>query len=173
MISACNNKVSLNTSSPNLQLDNGVLLYNNHPFNGNLIDYHHDGGIKSDIQYVDGRKNGYEKHWFSDESLAVERYYTKGLKTGIHKAYWKSGFLKFEYHFNEKGEYHGNVKEWYKTNILYRDFNYINGKEAGKQRLWKSNGTIKANYEVVNGERFGLIGLKKCKTVTVNSTEVK
>ena len=45
-------------------------------------------------------------------------------------------------------------------------FNYINGKEAGKQLLLKSNGNIKANYEVVNGERFGLIGLKKCYTVT-------
>ena len=39
--------------------------------------------------------------------------------------------------------------------------------------MWKDDGTIKANYEVVNGERFGLIGLKKCYTVTVNEDEVK
>jgi antitoxin component YwqK of YwqJK toxin-antitoxin module len=53
------------------------------------------------------------------------------------------------------------------------DFNYKNGKETGSQRLWKPDGSIKANYEVVNGERFGLIGLKKCYTVTVDKNEIK
>ena len=34
--------------------------------------------------------------------------------------------------------------------------------------LWDLNGNIKANYEVINGERYGLIGLKKCFTVFDN-----
>ena len=75
--------------------------------------------------------------------------------------------------FNEKGEFHGVVKEWYKSGQIFRDFNYAEGKELGSQRMWKNDGTLKANYEVVNGERFGLIGLKKCYTVTVDSVEVK
>ena len=45
--------------------------------------------------------------------------------------------------------------------VTFRDFNYINSKETGSQKLWYETGKIKANYEVINGERFGLIGLKK------------
>ena len=51
-------------------------------------------------------------------------------------------------------------------------FNYKKGKESGSQRLWKTDGSIKANYDVVNGERFGLIGLKKCYQVTVGNDTV-
>ena len=79
----------------------------------------------------------------------------------------------FEYHFNKKGEFHGIVKEWYKSGQIFRDFNYFAGKELGRQRMWKYDGTIKANYEVVNRDRFGLIGLKKCYTVTVNKDEIE
>ena len=39
--------------------------------------------------------------------------------------------------------------------------------------MWKYDGTIQANYEVVNRDRFGLIGLKKCYTVTVNKDEIE
>ena len=47
-------------------------------------------------------------------------------------------------------------------------FHYKNGKEVGSQRLWKADGSIKANYEVVGGERFGLIGLKKCYNMDIS-----
>ncbi|NMH86696.1 hypothetical protein HHX25_04215 [Flavivirga sp. Y03] len=163
----------LKASDPNLQLDNGVLLYKNTAFTGNLQTYYVSGNLKSDIEYVAGRKEGYEKHWFENGSKSMERLYIKGVKSGVHKAWWNDTILKFEYHFNEKGEYHGIVREWYETKQLYRDFNYVNGKEVGRQRLWKPDGTIKANYEVVGDERFGLIGLKKCYTVTTNSDEIK
>ena len=114
-----------------------MLFYKDEPFNGNLVTYYSDKNLKSQIQYKNGRKEGYEKHWFLDNRLSIERYYTNGLKTSIHKAWWEDG------------------------------------KEIGSQRLWKIDGTIKANYKVVNEERFGLIGLKKCYTVTVGSDEVK
>lgn len=165
--------IELNATNANLTLKNGILYYNETPFSGNLVMYQNDGKLTSDIQYTKGKKHGYEKHWYEDQTLAVERYYTENIKTGIHKAWWNDKTLKFVYHFNSQGAYHGNVKEWYKTGQLFRDFNYENGKEVGSQQLWKSNGNIKANYEVVGGERFGLIGLKKCYTVTVNSDEVK
>ncbi len=163
----------LEASDSNLQLDNGVLLYKGIPFTGNLHTYYVGKNLKSDIEYDAGRKQGYEKHWFENGSKSMERYYIKGIKSGVHKAWWNDTILKFEYHFNEKGEYHGMVREWYETKQLYRDFNYVKGKEVGSQRLWKADGTIKANYEVVRGERFGLIGLKKCYTVTTNSNEIK
>ena len=160
-------------SDKNLKLDNGVLLYNETPFEGQLVSYYEAEKLKSKIEYAGGKKHGYEKQWYDSGNKLIERFYKKGFKTGIHKSWWTDGKQKFEYHFNEKGEFHGVVKEWYKSGKIFRDFNYVDGKEVGSQRLWKFDGTIKANYEVVNGERFGLIGLKKCYTVTTNSYEIK
>ncbi len=157
----------------NLKLDNGVLLYNEIHFEGILVSYFEAEKVKSKIEYVNGKKHGYEKQWYKNGSKSIERFYKEGFKTGIHKSWWEDGTPKFEYHFNEKGEFHGVVKEWYKSGQIFRDFNYVAGKELGSQRMWKNDGTLKANYEVINGERFGLIGLKKCYTVTVNSNEVK
>ncbi len=173
---SCNSvhdNVIIDASNPNIKLNNGVVYYNNIPFSGDLITHYQNKLLKSDIEYISGKKHGFEKHWNIDSDLVVERNYLKGKKAGIHRAWWNNGNLKFEYHFNEKGEYNGSVKEWYETGQLFKAFNYENGKEKGSQKLWYEDGRIKANYEVVNSERFGLIGLKKCYQVTVGSDEIK
>ena len=69
------------------------------------------------------------------------------------------------YVFDNNGRYNGKVEEWYVNGQKLREFNYTEGLENGKQKLWDLDGNIKANYEVINGERYGLIGLKKCFTV--------
>ncbi|WP_298345326.1 hypothetical protein [uncultured Algibacter sp.] len=163
----------LDVSNKHLNLNNGILEFNKKPFTGKIVSSFIDGQLQSEVFYKDGLKEGKEKQWNIDGALVVERLYAEGIKTGIHKSWWDNGNLKFEYHFNSKGEFHGMVKEWYADGLLLMDFNYKNGKETGSQRLWKPDGSIKANYEVVNGERFGLIGLKKCYTVTVDKNEIK
>lgn len=175
MILSCkysNDDLVIEDTNAELELVNGVLLFKDKPFDG-LLEAHYDSGkVKSQINYSRGKKEGLETILHENDSIFSKRFYNKGLKTGIHKSWWENGHPKFVYHFNSQGEYNGNVKEWYASGILFRDFNYVNGKETGIQRLWYETGKIKANYEVINGERFGLIGLKKCYQVTVGSDEV-
>ncbi len=174
LVSCSERKIqSLDVSNKHLKLNNGVLEFSGKPFTGVLTDTFSNGRLQSALSYSLGRKEGEEKQWFENGQLAVERFYSKGKKIGIHRAWWDNGQLKFAYHFNNKGEFHGNVKEWSRDGMLFRDFNYEKGKESGRQRLWKLNGNIKSNYEVVNGERFGLIGLKKCYTVTDGRDKIK
>ncbi|WP_394748907.1 toxin-antitoxin system YwqK family antitoxin [Spongiimicrobium salis] len=156
------------TDHPDLNLINGTLFLRNTSFDGHLVDYYDEDSLKSLTVFKNGRKNGVEKHWNANGTLAVERYYRNGIKVGRHRGRYLNGQLQFEYFFNDEGRYHGSNKEWYATGQLARDFNFVNGHEVGLQRLWKINGNIRANYEVRNGERFGLIGLKKCNTLTVN-----
>ena len=175
ILTGCNqltNYPKISASNPNLVLKNGILYYNEVPLEGRLVTNFDRKTPKSEIAYRIGRKNGKEMRWHADGSLAMERFYTNGYKTGIHKAWWQNGKAKFTYHFNDKGEYNGTVKEWYISGQPYRSFNYVNGQEKGSQRLWKKDGSIKANYEVRDGDRFGLIGLKKCFTVTLNNSNV-
>ena len=160
-----NNGVSIDASNSELELVNGILELKKNPFTGILISHFSNNALRSEVFYTDGKKDGSEKQWFENGKLSQERFYKKGLKSGIHSGFWNSEQLKFKYYFNDRGEYNGEVKEWYRTGQLYMSFNYENGKEKGSQRLWKVDGSIKANYEVVKGERFGLIGLKKCSNV--------
>ena len=152
-----------------LELDNGVLYYQKEPFNGLLVSNFDNGAYKMKLQYRNGRKDGYEKQWYANGQLAQDRTYSKGVKIGRHLGWWEDGTPNFDYSFNARGAHDGSLREWYRNGQLVRDFNYLNGKEIGRQRMWASTGKIKANYEVKNGERFGLIGLKKCHSVKVDS----
>ncbi|TYA92385.1 hypothetical protein FUA24_02225 [Seonamhaeicola marinus] len=175
LIVSCGNKEPLviNADDQNLKLNNGVLEYHDDPFTGKLESTYANSAKHSEVFYYNGLKEGGEKQWYGNGILAMERFYHEGVKVGVHKAWWSNGIHKFVYYFNDKGEHHGNLKEWDITGLLIRDFNYKNGKESGAQKMWKDNGEIKSNYVVVNGERFGLIGLKKCYTVTVDKDEIK
>jgi len=174
LLLSCENEVlKVDKSSNELQLKNGVLEYQGAPFTGELVSMYNPSSFKMKLEYKEGRKDGYEKQWYPNGELAQHRLYSKGVKVGNHLGWWEDGSKKFDYHFNEKGEYEGNRKEWYQNGQLVRDFNYVKGKEIGSQRMWNDNGKIRANYEVKNGERFGLIGLKKCYTVNVESNELE
>ena len=148
-----------------IEIKNGVVFYQTTPFNGTLKSFNAINQTNDIATYYQGKKHGEEKKFFLNDSLAEVRYYKNGLKIGIHKSWRKDGSQKFEYPFNDKGYYHGTIKEWYTNGQLVKEFNYVNGKESGTQKMWQSNGNIRANYTVVNGEKFGLIGLKKCYTI--------
>lgn len=164
-------RVSVDDS--NFDLVNGILKHNNSPFSGFVFDTYSNGKLKSEKQFLEGRKNGYEKYWFSNDSLSILRHFKNGVKIGTHQSWWNNRQLKFMYHFNDKGMYDGSIKEWYPNGQLAKDFNFIEGVEDGPQKLFKLNGAIKANYIVVNEERYGLIGLKKCYSVTSDKNEIQ
>ena len=166
------NKQIVDASHPDIRFENGILLYKGTPYTGDLVTYYNNKSLKSDIEYVKGQKHGAERQWFENSSRAVLRYYNKGLKSGLHQGWWENGNFRFEYFFNDVGEYNGTVKEWDKSGIQIMEFNYQNGQEIGKQRLWNADGSIKANYQVKDGERYGLVGLKKCYQVTTNNEVV-
>ncbi|MBG6132265.1 antitoxin component YwqK of YwqJK toxin-antitoxin module [Aquimarina sp. EL_43] len=160
------------TTDTNLHLDNGELFYKTKLFSGMLIDYYKNDQIKSKVIYVDGRKEGEEQSFYENGELRTKRFYRKGIKVGIHEGWWPDNHHKFVYHFNEEGKYHGSVMEWYTNGQLLKSFRFNHGKEEGKQQLFRSDGNIRANYEVIRGERFGLIGLKKCYTIKKDSTKI-
>jgi len=151
-----------------LELNNGVLYYSSTPFNGTLKSFNEVNQTKNTTNYVSGKKEGIERKLYLNDSLAELRFYKNGFKIGVHKGWRENGKQKFEYPYSNQGVYHGTIKEWYVNGQLVREFNYVHGKEDGSQKMWLSNGNIRANYTVVNGERFGLIGLKKCYSVKTN-----
>ena len=94
-----------------------------------------------------------------------ERYFLNGKKHGQQIAYWQNGNKRFE--FMAKNEaYEGELKEWSSSGYLYHMGNYVNGQEEGAQKMWYENGKLRANYVIVQGKRYGLLGTKNCKNVS-------
>ena len=111
--------------------------------------------------YFNGVEEGAQKKWYANKQLAEERFYINGKKEGIHKGWWPDGKPKFIFDV-ANDEYSGEFKEWYSSGLLGKQFHYNNGQEEGSERLWWDNGTVRANYVIRNGKKYGLIGLKTC-----------
>ena len=58
----------------NLKLDNGILFYNETPFDGVLVAYYEAEKLKSKIEYVNGKKHGYEKQLEIYKDAAQTQY---------------------------------------------------------------------------------------------------
>ena len=161
-------KLTVLADAPLVSLSNGVTYYDGKVFTGELVFYARDSILMYSCFYEKGRKQGEEKKWYANGQLENLRFYTNGKKTGIHKGWWSSGLPKFLLMFNAKGAYHGLVQEWFEDGTVSKLFHYENGKEEGSQQMFKVNGAIRANYVVKHGERYGLIGLKKCEAIQTN-----
>ncbi len=151
-------------SSGDLKLSkqNRILYFDGLLFTGKVVEVN-NGQITSETEYKSGKQDGFQFRYFSNGNLSEERYYENGLKTGEHRGWWEKGKLKFIYHF-KYDVFDGNVKAWNESGMLFNDFNYVNGKEEGLQKAWSSNGEIQANYIVKGDRKYGITGVKDCKT---------
>ena len=92
------------------------------------------------------------------------RFYRKGKKIGVHELFWDNGNKKMIAYF-KNGEHNGEMTQWHKNGKVYKKFNYKSGFEEGNQKIWNDKGNLKANYDVIQGRRYGLTGIKNCKSV--------
>ncbi|MFB9053981.1 toxin-antitoxin system YwqK family antitoxin [Formosa undariae] len=117
------------------------------------------------VGYYNGLKEGVSKKWYAGNEMMELRYFASGQKNGKQVAYWENGNKRFEYSAKNDG-YEGELKEWNSDGFLFHLANYKNGQEDGAQKLWYDNGKIRANYVIVEGKRYGLLGTKNCVNVS-------
>jgi antitoxin component YwqK of YwqJK toxin-antitoxin module len=139
-----------------------TVLYHGIYFTGYQVSLYQNGDTEFIRGYFNGVEEGLQKKWYAGKQLAEERFYINGKKEGTHKGWWPDGKQKFIFE-TYNNEYSGEFKEWYSSGLLGKQFHYINGEEEGSQRLWWDNGTVRANYVIRNGKKYGLIGLTVCK----------
>tara|TARA_R110001592_G_scaffold139837_2_gene360264 strand:+ start:1655 stop:2251 length:597 start_codon:yes stop_codon:yes gene_type:complete len=156
--------ISVDADEANLRRNGALMLLDDKPFSGHLVSYHSNGQLESENTYFEGLREGKSSQFYSDGSFKEERWYNENQKTGTHYGWWPNGNMKFEFHFVD-GLHHGEAKEWQIDGQPYKFFTYTMGQEDGSQKMWESDGSIRANYVVKDGHRYGLIGLKNCKSV--------
>ncbi len=111
--------------------------------------------------YFNGLEEGPQRKWYGNKQLAEEHFFINGKKEGLQQGWWADAKQKFIYHFSND-LFTDELKEWNAAGQLNRDFHYMNGQEEGSQKMWWDNGTIRANYVIRDGKKYGLIGLKIC-----------
>ncbi|MBW1298985.1 toxin-antitoxin system YwqK family antitoxin [Aquimarina litoralis] len=154
---------NIDIKNKNLKFAGSLLYYNDQPFSG-ILSSKVDTVVVNTISYLQGVKHGKEEKLHANGKIALIRFHQNGKETGTHKAWWSNGQLKFIKNFNNEGLPIGMQQEWHSNGKQAKELNYKEGKEFGSQKMWDYNGKIIANYQVINGERFGLIGSVNCKS---------
>ena len=106
-----------------------------------------------------------QKKYFANNQLMEYREFRNGMKNGKQIGYWDNGKKRFEFVAKDDA-YEGELKEWDSNGKLFHLAHYKNGQEEGSQKLWYENGKIRANYFIMKGKRYGLLGTKNCKNVS-------
>jgi antitoxin component YwqK of YwqJK toxin-antitoxin module len=171
LIGACSNDSQTiykqyNHASIKPVISGGILVWKEQPFTG--IIYSLDSVSKDTLEIVcfkEGREEGERKQFYAGEQLKEKRYFKDGKKVGLLASWWPNGNRKWEYHFKD-GEYEGVCKEWNPAGLLVKQMNYVNGHEEGLQQFYYDNGKVKANYRMIGGRRYGLLGTKNCVNVS-------
>ena len=170
LVISCNNNNQTIPTTFSLKSAENVLIKNNMAFLGEekysgFIFEMNDKDTISISGYLNGKLEGISKKWYTNNQLQETRYYSNGQKNGKQLSFWNNGNKRFEF-IAKKDAYDGALKEWSEDGKLFRLANYENGREKGVQKLWYPDGKIRANYVIVDGRRYGLLGTKNCVNVS-------
>ncbi len=153
-------------SEENIIVKNDTLFLNGRKYDGFLLQLNPNGKDTLSIEgFKNGLLSGISKKRFPNGQLMEERHFLNGKKHGQQTAYWQNGNKRFEF-MAKNDAYEGELKEWGNSGYLYHMGNYVNGQEEGAQKMWYENGKLRANYVIIQGKRYGLLGTKNCKNVS-------
>jgi len=143
----------------------GVLYANGLPYSGYLFSLYPQSTDTAFVGgYVNGKAEGQHREYYPGGNPNSVRTFQQGRKEGQYMAWWYNGRPKLIYLF-ENDEYEGLCSEWAENGVIVRQMNYHLGREQGKQQAWDSEGKQLANYEVRNGRKYGITGVKGCATL--------
>jgi antitoxin component YwqK of YwqJK toxin-antitoxin module len=152
-------------SSKEIAVLNDVVYLNTVKYSGFLFELYTNQDTISLEGFINGQLSGICRKWYPNKQLMEERFYSNGKKNGKQLAYWENGNKRFEF-IAKNDAYEGELSEWTFDGKLIHLAHFKNGQEEGSQKLWYDNGKIRANYVIIKGKRYGLLGTKNCKNVS-------
>lgn len=166
-------KILVAKASKDIVIKNDTAFLKNQKYSGFLYQlYPNEKDTFAIESYYNGLLSGRIKKWYSANQVMEERHYSEGRKNGRQVSFWENGNKKFEF-VAKNDAYEGEMKEWTIDGKLIHLANFVNGQEEGTQKLWYDNGKIRANYVIIKGKRYGLLGTKNCKNVSDSIFVVK
>jgi antitoxin component YwqK of YwqJK toxin-antitoxin module len=157
--------IFLSQTDDKLSVKNDVVFYEGKEYSGFLILINESKDTLSRVGYFNGLLSGISRKSYPNKQLMEERHYLGGKKNGLQVSFWENGNKRFEF-IAQNDAYEGEMKEWDVNGKLFHLAHFVHGQEEGVQKLWYDNGKIRANYIIIKGKRYGLLGTKNCKNVS-------
>lgn len=123
--------------------------------NGEWISYDVRDSGKTITNYVNGKKEGYEKSYFNDGKVFSSAFYHEDtLLNGKYELWWHNGkYRELDYYKN--GNREGKWKEWDSTGRLLSKGKYVHNIPVGKFLRWNEKGIIISEQNYKKGMRDG------------------
>ncbi len=122
--------------------------------NGKGISWHPNGKLYQEQNYIDNKRDGYFKLWNKNGKLNSEEYYVLDLKEGPQKYYFTNGKMKEEDNYTS-GIQNGYHRYWNKKSQLISEDFYSMSLKNGRQMKWNKHGKIISEENYENGKRIG------------------
>lgn len=107
-----------------------------------------------------GQRHGPDIQWYGNGQRFIERHYSHGLESGIHRAWFQDGRPMYLKSF-ETGKPQGEFYEWHANGQLAQFILFSEGKEIAA-KSWTAGGKPFYNY-VWSGEKpLGMQGDRFC-----------
>jgi len=118
-----------------IEIDNGIVYYQNLPYSGRFITKHKNGNVQVNGYYIDGLKEYAWTEYYENHQKKKYTNYKKGLKQGFSVKWYR---YAEDFGSYLDGEKHGL---WYE---------YIGNREKPKRRLYEHGGRQFTTYPLVN-----------------------
>ncbi len=128
---------------------------------GNYIDgkkeglwksYYSGGGLKSEITYQHGEKYGKAIIYFENGNIAEEGVWLIDKWVNKYKAYYKNGKLSYVWNYNEYGNRSGYQRYYYENGKIKIEGEWEDGKEKGVIREYYPDGSLRSEKIFTNGK---------------------
>ena len=113
--------------------------------------YFSNGKLQNEITYKSGRPNGFAKIYYENGNLKEEGLWKGNKWIGNYKYYYENGTIYHEFDYNEKGKRSGPQKYYYETGQIMIEGEWLEGKESGMLKEYYEDGSVKSEKFFNNG----------------------
>lgn len=104
--------------------------------------YNCSGRVKNEMTYVNDRKNGYAKLYYSDGGIMEEGIWQGNKWVGKYKFYHENGQLYYDFNYNDEGRRDGVQRYYHDNGKLMVEGTWTDSKEAGVIKEYNRDGKL-------------------------------
>ena len=130
--------------------------YLNDKKNGLWKSYFTNGNLKSEITYEQGVAKGNANHYYKDGTLRESGNWQVDHWEGGYKYYYESGQLSYDWFYNENGKRQGEQRYFHANGKKMYEGNWQDGKTEGVLKVYNESGLL-VQEKVYNNGKFAEI----------------
>lgn len=157
-LSACSTTVNWDEERDNFDREDGLLMYNEKPFTGKVERFYdvHYKKIKESQEFKNGLPNGENTEYFKKGGIRSTVNYIDGKMEGDRIVYKSEGVVSLKETY-KGGKLNGEKLNYYNndTKQVYEKTNYKDGKMDGEKTTFFESGKVQTNCFFKAGEIDG------------------